>query len=141
MKITVSTKDIPRCSKKGCTYRGPLDRHHLKHEMMFIKIWEAWRGGRTYRKLLRRYQEFNPKDWRYLCRGHHGEIHEIYDGIIQRDRGRRVKFLSSYTWVEARKLMAQLKKAYFAWVKVPAKESNPPSDRLPREGEKARMVT
>jgi len=138
-KITISTKDAVRCSKKGCSYRGPLDRHHLRHELMFVKVF-AWRSDRLYRKLVKRYEEFRAEDIRYLCRGHHGEIHEIYDDIITTDQATAGKRVMGYNWRQARKLMARLRKAYFAWVRVKTKQSNPTSDRLPREGEKARLI-
>ena len=139
-RITVSTKDALRCSKRGCTYRGPLDRHHLRHEMMFIKVFEGKGKDKRYQSLIWRYEEFRPYDVRYLCRGHHGKIHEIYDTIIHSHRMKMKKFLSWYTWKEAINLMHTLRKTYFEWVRIEGKRSNPPTMRLSREGEKARML-
>lgn len=90
--------------------------------------------------MVERYKEFRPYDVRYLCRGHHGEIHEIYDRIVERDRMRVRKFLMYYSWDEARRLMYSLRNAYFQWKKIPTKTSNPSTFRLPREGEKARRL-
>lgn len=135
LKVNLSQARV--CSKKNCGHKGLLHRHHTKHPWMWVNLFVRDLNFRTkkfkkrYRRFVNRYHSFNLKDWEYLCVGHHGEIHEVYDEIIIKNTVKKnYKPLSTYSWAEADALMNSLHKEYVEWKEIPATEANPFTARI-----------
>lgn len=120
MKISLKGVKVFRgCSKPNCrTGSTTINRHHRKHEAMWLGIWASRRKGEPeWKEFVDRYWQFLEEDIEVICVSHHAEIHVIYDEIIKSDLGMRSKPLSKYTWDEAHELMTKLDKACHKWIK------------------------
>ena len=94
-----------------------LHRHHLGHEHMWLTVWQ-WRIEQPkFIAFAKRYYEYREGDIVRICSSHHREIHEIYDGIIQRHIASRGVSLREYTWGDAHDLMNQLRQRCRKWLK------------------------
>lgn len=108
---------LPRCEKCGIT--GPLHRHHLKHEILFIRAFQATPRAKTrwYKRLVKRYGEFRDHDVRLLCGECHLKIHAVYRIVVQYrfNMLHYHKNFSDYSIQEAVGLMRACREAYFKW--------------------------
>lgn len=116
-----SGRGIPTCCEKlGCRTQRGLQRHHRRHEKLFIGQF-AWRSAEPgYQRFVTRYWLFRRRDIVYLCAVHHLAIHEIYYRIMRRDWRRKKKGLYEYTWDEAHVLMDRLGTRCTKWIKEAA---------------------
>lgn len=119
-RVNVSLASVDtkrRCGKPNCkTGSHTFNRHHRKHQGMWLGIWQRRRRGEAeWKKFVDRYYQFHPEDWSYVCEHHHAEIHQIYDFIIQLHRDLLRKNLVDYTWAEAHELMDKLEQAFWEW--------------------------
>jgi hypothetical protein len=96
-------------------------RHHLKHEMLFIRVFAFSHTShlKWYKKLELRYYEFRPFDIRYLCPDCHKHIHHLYRRSVMRAFNRkntsRRKDFHDFTTAQADELMKAFRKYYFRW--------------------------
>jgi hypothetical protein len=113
-------KVLRGCGKPNCqTGSHSLNRHHKKHEAMWLGIWASRRRGEPeWHDFVTRYHEFHEDDICHVCVSHHAEIHVIYDQIIKQDIALRAKPLSKYMWSDAKELMDKLEKACLKWMKA-----------------------
>lgn len=119
-RVGVSLRLAPKmaCSKPGCARTRKLQRHHYKHEAMFLGVWSGVRRKeRRWQEFVARYYQFLPQDVVRICDSHHAEIHAIYDQIIAEDLARTGQRLEQYTWAQAERLMNKLKAACKEWLK------------------------
>jgi hypothetical protein len=122
-RLHVSLGDVPsevRCAKPSCEVvsHTRLQRHHKRHPKMWFGIWAKRRRGETrFKEFIERYNMFLPEDVTLICDEHHAEIHSIYDEIITKDRAQTQTSLTSYTWVQATRLMNKLEAACNEWLK------------------------
>jgi hypothetical protein len=82
-----------------------------------------WRSRtKKYKAFLARYQEFRVEDCVELCGDCHKEIHRIYYQKIYTTfrRGGLVR-MCKWSWGDANRLMARLRKACDRWVAKPLK--------------------
>lgn len=108
-----------RCTKAGCTVSDTrrLQRHHVRHQAMWLGIWAGRRRGEPrFVELQERYAQFRAEDVALLHDDHHAEIHSIYDQIINADKKRLGIALYHYTWKQAEALMDKLEAAFNEWV-------------------------
>jgi hypothetical protein len=112
----VSLGEVKGCAKPKCVLRAPLNRHHRRHEALWLSVW-AHRGKEPkYRALVKRYHEFREEDWERICECHHAEIHLIYDMVIADDMARTGLPLYLYSWKQANILMDKLEQACLTWL-------------------------
>lgn len=105
-----------RCTKPSCKLRT-LNRHHKRHEYMFVSSFVRRRMRETvYRAFVKRYYEFRKEDVSYICLHHHAEIHLMYDKIIRKDLRSTHKALRNYSWNQANHLMDKLEAAFNDWI-------------------------
>jgi hypothetical protein len=75
---------------------------------MWLKAF-AWKKGKRYRALQRRYQAFHPDDTVEICDLHHEEIHVLYGTLIEKAiAARGFLAVSLWSWGEADDLMKHL---------------------------------
>ena len=118
MKIKLRTSEF-KCSR--CSFVGhPLDRHHVKHQKLFVNEFGVTdkASSARYVTFLARYEEFNPKDIRLLCRDCHGEIHEEYLYLMLDEELLKDKPVYEFSWKDATELMKKFEKFFKKWVKT-----------------------
>ena len=115
-KIVVHPSEFS-CSKCGST-QHPIDRHHVKHQKLFVTQFGISDKARTarYATFRARYEEFNPKDIRLLCRDCHGEIHEEYLYLMLDEKLLKNKSIYEFSWKDAAKLMNKFEKFFNKWI-------------------------
>lgn len=121
MKVVLSAVKLRVCSKAGCRSRGlPLDRHHVRSEKLFVHAFEqSRRGEKKYQNFVARYWRFDPRDWIYLCRYHHEQLHRRYLAMLRKNTKRLRRFPVLWSWAEAEQFMDSLGTLCSKWVKVP----------------------
>lgn len=107
------------CAKPGCNSPSgrSLERHHKRHQAMWLGIWASRRHGETkWNQFVDRYWQFHEEDIVKLCDHHHAEIHLIYDKLIKSDRLKLDRSLAKYTWTQAETLMDKLEETCDEWL-------------------------
>ena len=125
---TVNLKGVTKrgCMKPNCKTSYTLNRHHKKHEAMWLGIWASRRRLEPkWRAFVERYHEFLPEDIVDICSRHHAEIHLLYDVIIQEDILEIGRPLSRYSWGQAERLMRKLEETCNTWLKLPTPGVHP----------------
>lgn len=117
VKITL---DLSESKCRKCGEVGRMDRHHVKHEKLILRVFSMVpkrRASKTYAKLRRRYNSFNPKDVEPLCRDCHEEIHSLYRlFMIDWTWKEKIYHLSSMNWHQARTLMKNFRRIFYEWI-------------------------
>ena len=119
-KVRTSSTRPRGCVKPKCkTGSRSLNRHHVRHQGMWLGVWAGRRRGEPrWIEFVKRYWSFHRDDVRYLCANHHAEIHSIYDDIIAEDRAKVGKPLYDYSWKQAEALMDKLEAAFNVWIRL-----------------------
>lgn len=103
--------------KPNCKASYILQRHHIRHQAMWLGVWAGRRKGeKKYNDFINRYYEFHPLDCADLCDSHHAEIHKAYDEIIAQDIAELGVPMSKFSWDQAHRLMDKLEKHFWEWV-------------------------
>jgi hypothetical protein len=97
-----------------------MDRHHVRHEKLFIRQFErnpARVSNPKYGKLKRRYGRFNKKDIVHLCRDCHEVIHQNYYDYLNYYLGEKgVWNVFNLTWSQAEALMRRFYALFIKWI-------------------------
>lgn len=135
-----SIESLRGCPKPNCsTGSDTLERHHRRHEAMWLAVWRSKRKGeQRFIRFVGRYKRFDPRDVTRICDWHHAEIHSIYDEIIQADMRMRSKRLQDYSWDEANELMSKLERRFWTWLGEPSPGLSPRKLRAQRAKERTR---
>lgn len=112
------------CAKPDCDSTW-VQRHHIRHEKLFIRFFAHKQGQKKYEQFRRRYEEFREEDISAICPDHHAEAHWEYRHIIQRHYIKVGRPLSQYTWKEAEELMERFATFYSAWIATPTLGMDP----------------
>lgn len=109
---------VKGCSKPNCGLAAPINRHHKKHEALWLHVWahRAAEHEPQYKEFIKRYHEYREEDIVRICMDHHAEIHMIYDLIIAKDTADTGIPLYLYSWKQARILMQKLENACLIWL-------------------------
>src|SRR5215204_1003733 len=116
VKPAIGLAGLRGCSKPNCRLRAPLNRHHRRHEAIWLSAWAHRRGEPKYREMVARYWEFRSEDIVVICLNHHAEIHMTYDTIIAEDMAKTGLPLYLYSWRQAKILMDKLDTACALWL-------------------------
>ena len=139
--VRVETKSVG-CRKPGCSRRMVIThRHHRRCETLFVRGFghiPQKRVTKRYKKFVKRYESFDPRDVVVLCPWHHCEIHLGYDAVILQDKAIRCKVLRDYTWPQADALMRKLRQLCYEWEELKTPGMDPvectPSKRFTQVG-------
>lgn len=106
------------CAKPGCS-NPRLQRHHKKHEYIWVAVWVKRRMGEPrFQAFSRRYWSFDDRDIVRICARHHVEVHAAYTRIIDQHIVKNSNpLLHTWTWKEADALMKDLEEYCDKWLK------------------------
>ncbi len=116
-KITINPAEFT-CARRSCrSTTHPIDRHHVRNQKLFVRAFE-WRDtDQKYKKFVKRYESFDPKDIRLLCRDCHSELHEEYTYLRLDAEYEFDRYIQSFTWKQANQLMSRFEKFFKKWIK------------------------
>jgi hypothetical protein len=113
MKIDLSATNT-RCAK--CHRQLPLARHHKGCEAMWLRWFSHRRRTQRYKDYEARYNRFEERDIIRLCKNCHRTIHNLYFVIIGHWALESGESLHDWSWADAEKLMAHLRKVCDEWL-------------------------
>ncbi len=113
------------CAKPNCDHGGRVQRHHKGHEKLFLRAFKDRKESKTYKIMLRRYEQFRPDDTVPLCPDHHAEIHYEYRDIIALFQAQQGMHRRDFSWDAALTLMAELRYHCDEWLKEESSGMDP----------------